>query len=64
MQARSLKYLPARDDLPGKQGLARGRPLATYVRCDVTSGVERETGIEPVLPAWKEQAHHAGRANC
>ena len=23
------------DDLPGKQGLARGRPLTTYVRCNV-----------------------------
>jgi len=36
------------DDLPEKQVTARGRPLVTYVRCDVTSGLERETGIEPV----------------
>ena len=36
------------ESLPEKQGLARGRPLATYVRCDVGRGVERETGIEPV----------------
>ena len=36
------------DHLPQKQGLARGRPLATYVRCDAGWGVERETGIEPV----------------
>jgi hypothetical protein len=44
-------------DLPEKQGLALRRPLATYVRCDVWCGLERETGIEPVLPAWKEQPH-------
>ena len=49
------------DDLPGKQAAARRRPLATYVRCDVGDGLERETGIEPVLPAWKEQAHHTGQ---
>ena len=47
------------DHLPEKQGLARGRPLATYVRCDVGRGVERETGIEPVPPAWKERHHSA-----
>ena len=49
------------DHLPEKQEAARGRPLATYVRWDVGCGVERETGIEPVLPAWKEQPHHVGR---
>jgi len=36
------------DNLPEKQATARGRPLATYVRCDVGCEVERETGIEPV----------------
>ena len=36
------------DDLPEKQEAARGRPLATYGRCDVGCEVERETGIEPV----------------
>ena len=36
------------EHLPEKQEAAHGRPLATYVRCDVTSGLERETGIEPV----------------
>jgi len=40
--------VPARDYLPEKQGLARERPLATYVRCDLWCAVERETGIEPV----------------
>ena len=45
------------DDLPGKQATAPGRPLATCVRCNVKCRLERETGIEPVLPAWKEQAH-------
>ena len=49
------------DDLREKQGLAPGRPLATYVRWDVGWGVERETGIEPVPPAWKER-HHYPRA--
>ena len=44
------------DDLPEKQGLVRGRPLVTYARCDVGWEVERETGIEPVLPAWKAGA--------